>query len=42
VPLVEGMKLSGHKNVTTALKYYQTGEMQNSRTANLLGDESGD
>lgn len=42
VPLVEGMKLSGHKNVTTALKYYQTGETQNSRTANPLGDESGD
>ena len=38
VPLGEVMKLTGHKSATTALKYYQTGEMQNSPAANLLSD----
>ena len=36
VPLGEVMKLSGHKNVATALKYYQPGAVQSSKVANLL------
>lgn len=37
VPLGEVMQLTGHKNVATALRYYQTGAAGQSRAANLLG-----
>ena len=36
VPLGEVMQLTGHKNVATVLRYYQTGAVQNSKAANLL------
>jgi integrase len=37
VPLGEVMQLTGHKNVATALRYYQTGAVGQSKAANLLG-----
>lgn len=37
VPLAEVMQLTGHKNVATALRYYQTGAVGQSKAANLLG-----
>ena len=37
VPLGEVMKLTGHKDVNTTLKYYQPGAMGQSKAANLLG-----
>ncbi len=40
VPLGEVMQLTGHKNVATALRYYQTGAAGQSKAANLLGDTS--
>lgn len=37
VPLGEVMQLTGHKNVATALRYYQTGAAGKAKAANLLG-----
>jgi integrase len=37
VPLAEAMALTGHRSVQTALKYFQTGAVQHTRAANLLG-----
>jgi integrase len=35
-PLGEAMALTGHRSVQTALKYFQTGAVQQTRAANLL------
>ena len=40
IPLGEVMQLTGHKNVATALRYYQTGAAGQSKAANLLGSGS--
>jgi len=40
VPLGEVMQLTGHKNVATALRYYQPGAAGQSKAANLLGSIS--
>ncbi len=40
VPLAEAMALTGHRSVQTALKYFQTGAVQQTRAANLLGGHS--
>jgi len=42
VPLAEAMALTGHRSVQTALRYFQTGAVQETRAANLLGDHSRD
>jgi integrase len=36
VPLAEAMALTGHRSVQTALRYFQTGAVQQARAANLL------
>jgi integrase len=36
VPLAEAMALTGHRSVQTALRYFQTGAVQQTRAANLL------
>jgi integrase len=36
VPLAEVMALTGHRSVHTALRYFQTGAVQEARAANLL------
>jgi integrase len=36
VPLPEAMALTGHRSVQTALRYFQTGAVQQTRAANLL------
>jgi integrase len=36
VPLAEAMALTGHHSVQTALRYFQTGAVQQTRAANLL------
>jgi integrase len=36
VPLAEAMALTGHRSVQTALRYFQTGVVQQTRAANLL------
>ena len=42
VPLAEAMALTGHRSVQTALRYFQTGVVQETRAANLLGGHSRD
>jgi integrase len=37
VPLAEAMALTGHRSVQTALRYFQTGAVQHTRAASLLG-----
>jgi integrase len=37
IPLAEAMALTGHRSVQTALRYFQTGAVQQTRAANLLG-----
>jgi integrase len=36
IPLAEAMALTGHRSVQTALRYFQTGSVQQTRAANLL------
>jgi integrase len=36
VPLAEAMALTGHRSVQTALRYFQTGAVQQTPAANLL------
>ncbi len=36
VPLAEAMALTGHRSVQTAMRYFQTGAVQQTRAANLL------
>jgi integrase len=42
VPLAEAMALTGHRSVQTALRYFQTGAVQQTRAANLLGSSAPD
>jgi hypothetical protein len=42
VPLADAMALTGHRSVQTALRYFQTGAVQQNRAANLLGDSPAD
>jgi integrase len=37
VPMKEAMALTGHRSVQTFLRYFQTGVVQNTQAANLLG-----
>jgi hypothetical protein len=36
VPLAEAMALTGHRSVQTAVRYFQTGAVENAKAANLL------
>jgi integrase len=36
VPLADAMALTGHRSVQTAMRYFQTGAVEQSRAANLL------
>jgi len=36
VPLAEAMALTGHRSIQTALRYFQTGAVQQTRAATLL------
>ncbi len=39
VALGEAMALTGHRSVQTAVRYFQSGAVENSRAGNLLGDK---
>lgn len=39
VPLGETMALTGHRSVQTAMRYFQSGAVQHTRAANLLGND---
>lgn len=40
IPLGEAMALTGHRSVQTAIKYFQVGQVEKSRAANLLGNDA--
>ena len=42
VPLGEAMALSGHRSVSTAMRYFQVGAVQSTRAAQLLEETSSD
>ena len=40
VPIREGMGLTGHRSLVTFMRYFQTGVVQNTQAANLLGNST--